>query len=112
MDAAILAIAIAAQGDHRRPAIEVDLEFILDCMPQLVAGKLRGEFGKGGTAGGAIEWIASVPPQFGKIVNQGRATFCRDEILDNHEIEWVALQRARPQPLEIEQGQSSSETAR
>ena len=106
MNAAVLAVAVAAQGDHRRAAGKIEREFILDRAAQIVAFELRGEPREGSAIALPVERETAVLAERRKIGNRGGKILRPHKVLDDDKIERIAAERRGAQPLEIEQAQA------
>jgi hypothetical protein len=106
MNAAVLAIAVAAQGDHRRAAGKIEREFIPDRAAQIVAFELGGEPREGSAIALTVKRETAVLPERREIGNRGGQTLRPHKVLDHDKIERIAAERRGAQPIEIEQAQA------
>src|SRR5260221_8040454 len=108
MDATVLAVALAAQRDHRRTPGEVYREFLLDCLAQRLAFQLGGEVAEGAAAHLGTERKAAMAGERRKIGDQCRQVLGPNEIVNDDKIERLTAQRCGPQAIEIEKGQDTT----
>ena len=106
MNAAVLAVAVAAQGDHRRAAGKIEREFILDRAAQIVVFELRGEPREGSAMALPVERETAVLAERRKIGNRSGQILRPHKVLDDDKIERIAAERRGAQPLEIEEAQA------
>src|SRR6516162_9921786 len=102
MDAAILAIAPAAQRQQGRAIAQVDAELLLDRAAQLGTGQRGDEPGETRPIFQTLDRIAAVPPDLRKITDQRCQHVAPQKFLDDDEFERVADERCGAQTVEIE----------
>src|SRR5712675_611567 len=107
MNAAVLAVAVAAQGDHRRAAGKIEREFILDRAAKIAVLQFRGEPREGSAMALPVERETAMLAEQRKIGNRGGKILRPHKVLDDDKIERIAAERRGAQPVEIEQAQAS-----
>src|SRR5271169_3612452 len=105
MDAAILAVAPAAQRQQDRSIAQVDAELLLDRAAQLGTGQRGGEPRETRPIFQTLDWIAAVTADLRKIADQRRHHLAPQKLLDDDEFERVADERCGAQAVEIEDAQ-------
>ena len=96
VDTAVLTIAQAADGHHRRAIREVEREFFLDRAAQLWSGQCSDKARKGGPAFQAFHWEAAMAGDMREIRHDRFQFVAVYKFLDDDKVERVAAQRLRP----------------
>src|SRR6516162_2675575 len=105
MDAAILAIAPAAQRQQGRAIAQVDAELLLDRAAQLGTGQRGDQPREARPIFQTLDRIAAVPPDLRKIADQRRQHVAPQKLLDDDKFERVVDERCGAQAVEIEDAQ-------